>query len=175
MELADLERIAEASKDRFRLETLSTYLVPEEADEFAEWKRGSRALPVVDEDPWLRHIRDTTATGVRWWRVRILDYPLAEYAEFELHGYQGNAAAGEDVYVADRAWSPDLTNLREDFWIFDHQVAIRMIYNDSGHFVRPELANKTDLDRYLGIRSVAIRHAVSLTDYLTHNEPRLIA
>jgi hypothetical protein len=173
MELQDLERIAEASSDRFRLETLPTYLVPEEADEFNDWRQGRRALPAIDESPWLQHIRDTTVGGVRWWRVRVLSYPLSDYAEFELHGYQGNAAAGEDIFVADRGWSTELAELTEDFWIFDHQTAIRMIYDDEGHFVRPELA--TDTARYLGLRSIAIRHAVALADFLADNEPRLIA
>lgn len=173
MDIADLERIAESSNDRFRLEGLPQYLVEEEAEEFAAWKRGHRGLPKVDDDPWLRHIRDTTATGVRWWRVRLLDYPLSKYSEYELHGYQGNAAAGEDIYVADRAWSNQLVSIREDFWLFDHETVVRMIYDGEGHFVRPELAN--NLDRYLELRSVAMRHAVPLTDFLAHREPRLIA
>jgi hypothetical protein len=173
MDLADLERIAEASTDRFRLETLPTYLVPEEADEFDAWRRGRRALPTVEESPWLRHIRDTTTAGVRWWRVRVLDYPLTDYSAYELHGYQGNTGAGEDVFVANRAWSSELADLREDFWIFDDQTIIRMIYDDAGHFLRPELA--TDTARYLGIRSIAVRHAAALADFLTDNEPRLIA
>ena len=173
MDLADLETIAEASADRFRLEVMPTYLVPEEAEEFDAWRHGRRVLPVVDESRWLQHIRDTTAAGVRWWRVRILDYPLTDYAEYELHSYQGNATAGEDVFVANRAWSAELADLHDDFWIFDHQTVIRMIYDDDGHFLHPELAS--DTDHYLGIRSIVIRHAIALNDFLTHNEPRLIA
>ena len=171
--MADLERIAEASTDQFRLESLPTYLVPQEAEEFDAWKRGHRVLPAVDEVPWLRHIRDTTADGVRWWRVRILDYPLTDYSAYELHGYQGNAAAGEDIYIANRAWSAELADLREDFWMFDHETIIRMIYDDEGHFIRPEQV--TDTGRYLGIRSIAVRHSVPLAKFLTEHEPRLIA
>lgn len=173
MDLDDLERIGAAATDQFRLETLPQYLVPQEADEFAAWQRGNRALPAVDDHPWLRHIRTTTAAGVRWWRVRIVDYPLTDYSAYELHAYQGNAAAGEDIYVANRAWSAELADLREDFWLFDHETVVRMIYDSEGHFLRPELA--TDTDRYLGIRSIAVRHAVPLIKFLTENEPRLIA
>lgn len=173
MDLDDLERIAEASNDRFRLETLPDYLVPQEDEEFDAWRRGWRVLPAVDESPWLRHIRDTTADGVRWWRVRVLDYPLTEYSTYELHGYQGNAAAGEDIYVADRSWSTELADLHEDFWVFDHDIVIRMIYDDEGHFIRPERA--ADTNSYLSIRSIAVRHAVPLTDFLIDNEPRLMS
>lgn len=172
MDLVDLERIADASTDQFRLETLQTYLVPQEAEEFDAWKRGHRALPAVDNQPWLRHIRATTANGVRWWRVRIVDYPLTDYSAYELHSYQANAVAGEDIYVADRAWSAELEDVREDFWLFDHETVVRMIYDDEGHFLRPELAAKAS--RYLVMRSVAVRHALPLTDFLTEHEPRLI-
>lgn len=173
LDFNDLERIAEFSKDRFRLETKPTYLVEDEADEFAAWKRGQRTLPSVDDDPWLTNIRESTATGVRWWRVRILDYPLTDYSAYELHGYQGNAAAGEDVYVADRTWSDELAGMDQDFWVFDDRIVVRMIYDDEGNFLHPEQAS--DVDRYLRIRSIAARHAVPLNDYLARIEPRLIA
>jgi hypothetical protein len=173
MDLDELEEIAEASQDRFRLETLPAYTVELEAEEFAAWKRGERRLPPVAGVPWLRHIRATTAAGVRWWRVRILDYPLTEYAEFELHGLQANAAAGEDVYVADRAWATELGVLRDDVWIFDNEAVLRMVYDSAG---RPLGAERVDdVQRYLGMRSVAIRYAVSLSDFLAAWEPRLIA
>lgn len=172
MDLTDLELFAEAATDLFRLETLPTYCVPAEVEEFAAWKRGSRVVPAVNDSPWLKQIRDTTASGVRWWRVRILDYPLTDYSAFELHSYQGNAAAGESIFVANRAWSTDLADLHDDFWMFDDKTTIRMIYDDEGRFIRPELAK--DIARYQSIRSTAARHAVILTDYLANNEPQLL-
>jgi hypothetical protein len=175
VELEDLERIGSRATDQFRLETLPQYLVPEEDEEFTAWRRGDRTLPTPDSSPWLAHIRDTTAAGVRWWRVRVLDYPLTEYSAYELHGYQANAAAGEDIFVADRAWHGDLASLNEDFWIFDHEVVVRMIYDEEGRFIRPELAAAADLARCLDIRAVAVRHSISIAAYLRQIEPRLIA
>lgn len=137
VDLEDMAAIAARSSGLFRLEVLPTYLVPPEDVDFAAWKRGSRALPTPETKSWLAHIRDTTAAGACWSRVRILDYPLSDYSEFELYGYQANATAGETIYVVDRAWSPELEGLREDFWMFDTTV-IRMIYDEAGHFVGPE-------------------------------------
>jgi hypothetical protein len=171
--MEDFERVAEASTDRFRLETLPTYLVPEEEEEFGAWKRGCRTLPAVDESPWLQHIRDTTEQGVTWSRIRVLDYPLTDYSTYELHGYQGNAAAGEHIFVADRSWSEELTDLHDDFWVFDHKIVIRMVYDAAGHFIRPEPVAK--VHPYLTVRSIAARHAVPLATFLADNEPRLIA
>lgn len=172
MDLTDVAAIAADATDLFRLETQPIYLVEQEADDFAAWRRGDRTLLTPETNAWLAHIRDTSAAGSRWSRVRILDYPLVEYAEFELHGYQANQRAGEQIYVADRAWSSELINLREDFWIFDETV-VRMIYDQDGRFLRPELA--ADTTRFHTMRSIGLRHAVPLSDFLADREPRLIA
>jgi hypothetical protein len=173
MNLDDLKRLYQAATDHFRLETLPQYLVPQEEAEFATWKRGERHLDTPDDAEYLAHIRDTTAAGQRWWRVRLLDYPLAEYSRFELHAYQANAAAGEDVYVADRAWHLELADLHEDFWLYDSATAVRMVYDEEGHFLYPEL--REDTERYLEMRDRALRHTIPLADYLRKYEPDLIA
>jgi hypothetical protein len=172
MDVTDIATIAERSTFRFRLETQPTYLVEQEADDFAAWRRGDRTLPTPEANAWLRNIRDTTAAGARWMRVRILDYPLTDYAEFELHGYQANAAAGELINVADRAWDPELKDLRDDFWMFD-DTAVRMVYDDAGRFVRAEQPENNR--PFLGVRAVAFRHSVPLDVFLPAREPRLIA
>jgi len=167
----DIGRLADRAATMFRLETLPTYLVEEEAADFAAWRAGDRIL-TSEADAWLQKIRVTTAAGARWSRVRILDYPLTEYSEFELYGYQANQRAGERIYVADRAWSPELESLRDDFWIVDH-VVIRMVYDPVGRFVRAE--EPPDPERFHGVRAVVLRHSVPLAEFLADREPRLIA
>jgi len=171
--LDDLEHIADRAKDQFRLEAFPQYLVPQEDDDFAAWKHGERRRRTPETSPWLAKIRDTTTTGVRWWRVRVLDYPLTEYSAHELHAYQDNAAAGEEIFVADRAWHADLTDLREDFWLYDSTTVVRMVYDEEGHFLRPE--QREDTQHYLDLRNRAVRHAIPLDDYLREYEPDLIA
>lgn len=174
MDLTDVARIFEQStKSAFRLETLPQYLVPQEEDALAAWRAGDRQLDTPDTSPWLARIQASTDQGFRWSRVHVLDYPLTEYSEFELYGYQANAAAGEEVFVADRSNSPELEHLREDFWMLDDSVVIRMIYDADGHFLHPDLAE--DIDPYLEMRSIALRHSEPLSDYLARREPRLIA
>lgn len=115
MNLEDLERIADQATDHFRLETLPQYLVPEEAERLAAWKRGERTRRTPKSNAWLAELRELTAAGQRWWRVRILDYPLATYSAYELFGYQDSDAAGQETFVADRSWHADLADLHEDF------------------------------------------------------------
>lgn len=114
---------------------------------------------------------------MRWSRVRIVDYPLAEYTEFELHGYRANAAAGETIHVANRQWHRALAELNQDFWLFsggalDDTIAICMIYDGDGHFVRPERA--ADPRPYQAMRATARAHAMPLQEFLTRHEPRLL-
>jgi hypothetical protein len=174
MDLKDVARLFEQSaKSAFRLETLPTYLVPQEEDALAAWRAGDRRLDTPQDSPWLARIRASTNTGYQWSRVHVLDYPLTEYSEFELFGYQALVAAGEQVYVADRADSPELEQLREDFWVLDDATVIRMIYDANGRFLQPELVD--DIDPYLESRDVALRHSEPLAVYLARREPRLIA
>lgn len=172
MDANDIDRLADHATDLFRLETLPVYDVGEEAGDFAAWQRGERILPTVESDEWLQKIRRTTAAGARWTRVRILDYPLTEYSEFELYGYQANARAGERIYVADRARSPELADLHDDFWMFN-DVVLRMVYDPAGRFLRAEQDH--DIRRYRGIRAAALRHADRLVEFLADREPGLVA
>ncbi|WP_328593193.1 DUF6879 family protein [Lentzea tibetensis] len=160
-----------AKKSRFRLETLPQYLVEAETEQFAEWKAGRRFRRPVEESPFLTRIKNTTAQGVRWSRARILD-PLCDYSQWELWGYQENQLAGENIFVADRASSPELTDLHEDFWLVDDEVVVKMIYDDEGHFLRPELAE--NVAPYLAMRDRSLQHTIALNEYLTTREPHLI-
>lgn len=107
--------------------------------------------------------RDATR-GFRRYRVHILDQPRTAYLRFELYLYLGSVAVGSEIYVADRDNHPYLTDLHEDFWLFSDEIVVRMIYDDEGHFLHPELID--DIEPYRQIRDTALRHAAPLTDYL---------
>lgn len=173
MDLGDVRRLADQATDHFRLETLPQYLVPKESESFTAWKRGERWRRTPDSNAWLARLSAATAAGQRWWRVRILDYPLVPYSAHELFGYQDSGAAGQETFVADRAWHAELAELHEDFWIYDSTTVVRMVYDEEGHFVHPELCD--DVERYLAIRDCAVKHALPLADYLRKYEPDLIA
>lgn len=167
------EILGRAKTSRFRLEAIPQYLVDAEVVQLEAWKAGERVRRAVEESPFLTRIRETTAQGVRWSRARILDYPLCTYSEFELWGYPENQLAGEDIRVANRTWSPDLADLHQDFWMVDEEVVVKMIYDDEGHFIGPELAD--DVAPYLEMRDLSLRHAIPLNDYLKKWEPRLLS
>ncbi len=166
MDLDDLRHIVgQAKESAFRLETLSQYLVPGEAERFAMWNAGEPlSLRTPENSEWMARLQHDIVGGFRWYRVHILDQPLTSYLRFELYSYLEGVAVGNEIYVADRDSHPELTELHEDFWLYDDKIAVRMIYDDEGRFLYP--ARIDDTEPYREIRDTALRHAEPLTDYL---------
>lgn len=160
------------TRTAFRLETLQRYDVADEQDEFEAFLQGAEpAERSPDTSPWLRRIRDTTAAGKRWQRVHLVDHPLSDYLRYEIAGYRDNAAAGEEIFLADRSSHPDLARLDRDFWLLDDVLAVVMHYDSAGRFLRSETSRSPDvLTRCQAWRDLALRHAVPLDEYLATNE-----
>lgn len=170
MNVNDLVRLIDNVQiSAFRLETLPQYLVPQEAEEFASWRVGyPRITRTPDTHEYLAELQRDVARGIRWYRVHILDQPLTAYLRFELCGYLANQQAGEEIYVVDRDSHADLAELHEDFWLYDDEIAVRMVYDGEGHFLGPEPVE--DLGRYREMRDAAMRHAELLNDYLARKK-----
>ena len=166
MDLDDLRRIGgDAKESAFRLETLPQYLVPQEAELFASWKAGE-PIPVrtPENHEGIARLQRDAARGFRRYRVHILDQPLTAYLRFELYLYLDGVAVGSEISVVDRDTHPVLSELHEDFWLYDDEIGVRMFYDGEGHFLYPELID--DLEPYRRMRDTALRHAEPLTDYL---------
>lgn len=170
MNLDDLGRIGGAAKrSAFRLETLPQYLVPQEAEGFADWKAGKSIPPRTPENhEGIARLQRDVERGFRRYRVHILDQPLTAYLRFEIYLYLDSVAVGSEIYVADRDDHPALAELQEDFWLYDDEIAVRMIYDDEGHFLYPELIE--DIEPYRHMRDMALSRSEPLTDYLARKK-----
>jgi hypothetical protein len=78
---------------------------------------------------------------------------------------------GQETFLADRAEHPELADMHEDFWLMDDDVAIRMVYDDEGHFLHPEHID--DVKRYLTIRDTAMKYADPLNDFMAQRNVKL--
>lgn len=153
-------------RSAFRLEQVHQYLVDEDDEAFTAWRQGQPLPPfTVDTSPWLRLIADATAEGRRWSRVRIVDLPLSDYNRFRLATDAALVAAGDHVYVADRARHRDLDILREDFWLFDDELAVTIQYDTDGRFTGLTRVPGGDVGRYRLQHDQAIRWAVPLEEF----------
>ena len=108
----------------FRLETRRGYATDREGDRFKAFMRGIDPQPAPDS-PWNTNVRDKTAQGARFSRVRIVDDPPTDGQRFLMAAASSNIAAGEDIrvlsrYVAETAGLPDY-----DFWLFDSRLVAR--------------------------------------------------
>ena len=123
----------------WRLEVQQHYEVPGDEDRQRAFHAGEPLPPPREEllDD-LRLITDLTRRGRRIGRVHVVDRPLSPYVRYELAVYAENAAAGEEVRIADRSSHPELAEVNEDFAIFDaetSEAAVILFDYDSGGLV----------------------------------------
>jgi hypothetical protein len=150
----------------FRLEAKDRYDVTEEADRLAAFRAGD-PLPTrtVENDSWLALVAAATQMGREISRVRIVGRPLTEYTRFELAVYPENIAAGETVRIRERrTLTPDDDSwAHQDFWLFDDQIAVRLLYDDVGHFLGVEQA--LDTASYSSAKQTAIAGSIDFFDF----------
>lgn len=84
-------------------------------------------------------IREATAEGRRFSRVRVVSVPLTDYSRFSLWGSKLTNAAGEDIrYLArDKARAEGLPG--HDYWLFDSRKLVRMHFDDADRFLGGEI------------------------------------
>jgi len=92
--------------------------------------------------------------------------PLSDYLRFEFAAQMPSAQAGEDIRVADLIEHPELTRLRQDFWLFDSETVLLQHYDEEGRFRGSEL--RSDVAAYCcQMRDQALNASIPLMEYLT--------
>lgn len=130
-EFEDLFRQAE--REAFHLEVLDTYETPEESEPFRKFLAGESD----DHEwfqPWLAHVRETTARGVAVRRARVVSVPHTDYTRFAKAVARLNEQAGEEVrYVSRHLISADELS-RDDWWLFDGSTLAFTVFEPSGRW-----------------------------------------
>lgn len=155
----------------FRLETLQVYRGSGEDEWIAAFERGApHPPPEPEQDEWEAMIRSMTAAGVLIQRVHVVTEPLTDYLRFELAwAYPPNAAAGEDVSIADATAGWPMGVARHDYWLLDDRV-YDGVYEPDGTWrgVRPQ-HGQAAIEAAQKSRLAALGAAVPLADFLaTH-------
>jgi hypothetical protein len=151
-------------REAFRLETLSSYGVASEDDEFQGFL-ASGQLAIPDDDQWLVRLREFRASG-RWvGRVHVLRQPLSDYLRYEFAVYSHTVRAGEDVRILDLSGQADSGLSASDFWLFDDRHVVRMDYDVEGRQLGRELLQDIDPAPYIAWKRQALELAVPFLDY----------
>lgn len=176
--LDDLDaRFDRVRHSAFRYEGQRAYLIGGgEAARLAAW-REHRPRPErsVRTDPWLARIARTTADGVEWMRLRVVDDPLTEYQRFQLTSgtYLEALAVGDRTLLLHREQAGGVLGLGSrcpDFWVLDRgtdaEVGWWMRYTSAGAFNGITMANDRDLVAMRHVADVVTRDATPLPDFL---------
>ncbi|MEV7088853.1 DUF6879 family protein [Streptomyces sp. NPDC093085] len=120
----------------FRLETRDHYKSANEAEALRQFVAGE---PVDLEwfQNWLAMIRETTAQGRRFTRVRVVTMPPTDYSRFGVFCSQHTNAAGEDIRYLRRDDAAELPDY--DYWLFDSRMLVRMHFDDDENFLGGEI------------------------------------
>ncbi len=83
-------------------------------------------------------LREATADGRRFARVRVVSLPLTDYSRFGVWCAQFTNGAGEDIryLTRDQADAAGLPN--QDYWLFDSSKLVRMHFDDADRFLGGE-------------------------------------
>lgn len=119
---------------------------------------------------WLAMIRDATAAGRRFARVRVVSMPLTDYSRFGVWCAQFTNGAGEDIryLTRDRAQAAGLPD--HDYWLFDSRTLARMHFGDGDRFLGAEIIEDTaEIVQHNYWRDAAWHGAVRRDDFATEH------
>lgn len=149
----------------WRLELHPVYAVPQEEETLGRWRAGKR-LPDDHWSPWMERVAGYLRTGRSIGRAHVVRRPLSEYLRFEFEWYyQQHVKAGEDIRILDLTAEPDPGLPDHDFWLFDEQRVVQMLYRPDGTQIGREALEDPDVGAYLSYKDTALANAVPFTTY----------
>jgi hypothetical protein len=160
-------------RSAFRLELHPIYTMPGEVDELRRFRAGEKPPPGYHYG-WLDTMAAARSAGKTVRRVRVVRQPLTDYIRYEFDwGFVYNVEAGEDIRVLDLTDHPDPGLPDHDFWMFDDETVVQMLYRPDGTQIGRELLTIPDLDAYLVYQDMTWQQAVPFREYWAGLAPRV--
>ena len=94
---------------------------------------------------WLDMVREATAEGRRFARVRVVTLPLTGYSRFGVWCAQFTNGAGEDIRYLERGRAQAGQVPNHDYWLFDSRKLVRMHFGDHDVFLGGEVIDDPSL------------------------------
>lgn len=122
---------------------------------------------------WLSLVRQATAAGRLFSRVRVVTVPLTDYSRFGLWGSGHTAEAGEDIRYLTRDKAEEVGLPECDYWLFDSRKLIVMQFDEDDRFVRAEVVeDPAVIVEHNYWRDVARHHAVIRDEFAAEHAQR---
>ncbi|GAA1656911.1 hypothetical protein GCM10009765_03000 [Fodinicola feengrottensis] len=122
---------------------------------------------------WLDMLREATAKGRRFARVRVVTMPLTDYSRFGVWCAQFTNGAGEDIRYLERDKAEFVGLPNHDYWLFDSRKLVRMHLDDNGAFLGGEvIEDANEIVKHSYWRDAAWHHATGRDDFATEQQLR---
>lgn len=121
-------------------------------------------LPWMQE--WLDLVRDATAAGRQFARVRVVSVPLTDYSRFGLWCAQFANDAGEGIRYLPREQADAAGLPTHDYWLFDSTTLVRMNFDENDAFLGSALIDDpAEVVQHNYWRDAAWHHAIRRDDF----------
>jgi hypothetical protein len=118
-------------REALHLEMRDSYGTAAEIPHLAKWEAGEPD----DTDwlqPWFDTVRSGVAAGKVFRRLRIVSEPVSDYQKWVLKDSHLFVEAGEEVCWVPRSRVSTLALPGNDFWLFDDQTVVFLVFAGSG-------------------------------------------
>lgn len=113
-------------------------------------------------------LREATAEGRRFARVRLVTLPLTDYSRFGVWCAQFTNSAGEDIRYLERGRAEAAGLPNHDYWLFDSRRLVRMHFDDNDSFLGGEVIEDAgEIVKHNHWRDAAWHYAVRRDDFAT--------
>jgi hypothetical protein len=118
-------------------------------------------------------VRQATAAGRLFSRVRVVSFPLTDYARFSMWISGFTMEAGDDIRYLSRDQADAVELPEHDFWLFDSRKLVRMHFAEDDRFVGGEIINDpSTIVEHSYWRDAARHHAVTRDEFVAKHEQR---
>jgi hypothetical protein len=118
-------------------------------------------------------VREATAVGRLFSRVRVVSVPLTDYSRFGLWGARHTCEAGDDLRYLERDRAEAAGLPACDYWLFDSRKLVKMYFADDDRFVGAEIVeDPATIVQHNYWRDAARHHAMIRDEFVAKYEQR---
>ncbi|SDP98479.1 hypothetical protein SAMN05421507_1408 [Lentzea jiangxiensis] len=145
------------------------YNIPREAEPLAKFLAGEPDISY--HEGWADMVRQATAEGRRFSRVRVVSFPLTNYTRFAMWVAGHTREAGDDIRYLTREQATGLPPY--DYWLFDSCKLLKMRFSEADEFLGGEfIDDPAEIVQHTYWRDAAQHHATERDEFLSKHEQR---
>jgi hypothetical protein len=118
-------------------------------------------------------VREATAAGRLFSRVRVVSFPLTDYTRFAMWVSGYTREAGDDIRYLSREQADAAELPKHDFWLFDSRKLVMMNFGEDDRFVGAEvIEDPSVIVEHNYWRDAARHHALIRDEFVAKYEQR---